>query len=472
MSLANKRKKKLSQRLANSTLYLLAIVFLGYHLFPLAALGYTKIAKATSDASKLQKTIDEAQCIPGDGDYLELTYGNPLTDPLYVKRPYNDPAATAVTGTNLLPNPEMSGIDNGQIDRWEQNSYGNNDAKFSLQTKGRNNTNSTRLQITKYADGDAKWISSAVDVKPGEYLEFEEYYKSDASSDIVVETRDNGGALNYISLATLETSRNEWTVYRGYFVVPAYIEQIRIGHALSNTGTLETDDYKLVRSALPQFNRGLVTLSFDDGWRSIYENGMPLFDKYNIKTSQFIISGTVGDKSYMTPAMLDEFARKGHEIGSHSANHEDLSRLGDAAVVKTLATSRDVLNANYNWNANNFVSPYGRTTKMATSRVRECYQSMRGTATGYNTAKYDRYNLKVMNIEVNTKPEEIATAVRFARDHKLWLILLYHEVESDSKSEYAASIKDLEKHIQILKEEQVTVVTMEQGLVETQDQIK
>jgi hypothetical protein len=76
-----------------------------------------------------------------------------------------------------------------------------------------------------------------------------------------------------------------------------------------------------------------------------------------------------------------------------------------------------------------------------------------------------------MNIEVNTKPEEVATAVRFARDHKLWLILVYHEIDSRSESSYAASLGDLEKQLQIIKEEQVPVVTISQGLAETLPQL-
>lgn len=97
---------------------------------------------------------------------------------------------------------------------------------------------------------------------------------------------------------------------------------------------------------------------------------------------------------------------------------------------------------------------------------------MRGTETGFNTAEYDRYDLKVMNIELTTKPEEVATAVRFARDHKLWLVLVYHEVDSKSESAYAANLADLEKHIKTIKDEQVQVVTMAEGLAETLPQLK
>ena len=57
--------------------------------------------------------------------------------------------------------------------------------------------------------------------------------------------------------------------------------------------------------------------------------------------------------------------------------------------------------------------------------------------------------------------------MRFARDHKLWVIFVYHEVSDNNASDYTANLKDLEKTLQILKEEQVPVVTYQQGLSET-----
>lgn len=466
--------KTLTGKAGNILMYAFALLFLGYHIFPVLEAGYTKVSNTTSVKTKLASIQSTAECTSRDGLYDRLTYGNPLTDPLWTTLPYQDPSTIPVTGNNLLPNASFTEVNErtGLPEDWQSNQYGRIAASTSLARDGHTDQSSLKVTVTSRDDGDAKWVSAPIDVTPGEYFRFEDYYKSDAQSNVIVDIAQQDGNHYYVVLGSLEPTNGSWQDFRTSYVVPAFTEKIQLAHVLDNVGTLQTDDYKLVRQPLPQFKRGLVSLTFDDGWRSIHDNAMPLFDKYDIKTTQFVISGSVGDSSYMTSKMLKEFAAKGHEIGSHSAHHEDLSRLGGAAIIKTLAESHSTLNDYYGFEANNFAAPYGRTNNLARTKIKQCYQSMRTTDTGFNAADYDRYNLKVMNIEVDTKPEEVATAVRFARDHKLWLIMVYHEVDNSSASSYAASLKDLEKQLQILKEEQVAVVTYQQGLSETLSQIK
>ncbi len=465
--------QKFGSKAGNILMYALALLFLGYHIFPLLEAGYNRVAATTSSQSKLARITASAECTLQDGSYDQLTYGNPMTDSLWTTLPYRDPSAVPVTGTNLLANASFTVLDaQGLPAGWRSNQYGRIAAATTVDRDGRTDQGSLKVTVTSRDDGDAKWVSEPIAVAPGEYLRFEDYYKSDAASNVIVDITQQDGSHYYVTLGSLESTGGTWKTFRSSYVVPAFTEKIQLAHVLDGVGTLQTDDYKLVKQPLPQFKRGLVSLTFDDGWRSIYENGMPLFDKYDIKTTQFVISGVVGDNSYMTSKMLKEFSAKGHEIGSHTAHHEDLSRLGSVAITKTLAESHAVLNDYYGFETNNFAAPYGRTNNLSRAKIKQCYQSMRTTDTGFNTADYDRYNLKVMNIEVDTKPEEVATAVRFARDHKLWLILVYHEVDNSSASSYAASLKDLEKQLQILKEEQVAVVTYQQGLSETLSQIK
>jgi peptidoglycan/xylan/chitin deacetylase (PgdA/CDA1 family) len=460
------------RKIGNFLLYIVALLFLGYHLFPVGASIAQAVADKTSAQTTLKELTDNAQCVPTDGAYDRLTYGNPLTEPLYTTLPYKDPAQIPVTGTNIFPNSALGSIDpETKLPKgWVTSLVGANNGKFSL-TAGPRGTVATRVEITQYKDGDAKWAPDPIKVKPGEYYRFESQYRTSAYAYAMVDFAYADGNHNYVILQPMEPSGSDWRTYRTSLVVPANVATMSISQVVDQAGTLDTAGFKLVKQQLPQFNRGLVSLNFDDGWRSIYENGMPLFDKYDIKTTQFIVSGVLDDKAYMTPKMIDEFEAKGHEVGSHTMKHEDLATTNSDNTLLTLAGSHSTLNYFYNWRAHNFAPPYGHYNDAVKSYVQKCYASMRGTESGFNTAEYDRYDLKVMNIEVNTKPEEVATAVRFARDHKLWLILVYHEIDSRSESSYAASLGDLEKQLQIIKEEQVPVVTISQGLAETLPQL-
>jgi peptidoglycan/xylan/chitin deacetylase (PgdA/CDA1 family) len=461
------------RKLGNIALYALAILFLGYHLFPIGAGISSKVADQTSAKTTIKSLTDSAQCVASDSAYDRLTYGNPLTDPLYTTLPYKDPAQLPVSGTNLVKNTGFKTIDpeTKLPTSWDTSQVGNNNGKFSL-TAGPLGTTAARVEVTQYKDGDAKWVTEAMPVKPGEFYRFETQYRTSAYTYALVDFSYADGSHNYVILQPVHPSGSSWQTYRTSFVVPANVVTMSVSQVIDQAGILDSTGYKLVKEPLPKFNRGLVSLNFDDGWRSIYENGLPLFEKYDIKTTQYIISGVLDQPAYMTPKMIDEFEAKGHEIGSHTMQHEDLATTNDENAKKTLAGSRATLSHFYDWRVRNFAPPYGHYNDSVKNYVQQCYESMRGTETGFNTAEYDRYDLKVMNIELTTKPEEVATAVRFARDHKLWLVLVYHEVDSKSESAYAANLADLEKHIKTIKDEQVQVVTMAEGLAETLPQLK
>ena len=37
-------------------------------------------------------------------------------------------------------------------------------------------------------------------------------------------------------------------------------------------------------------NRGLVSINFDDGYQSMYDNGLPILDAAGLKSTQYIIT--------------------------------------------------------------------------------------------------------------------------------------------------------------------------------------
>jgi len=443
-------------------MYLVALIFLGYHLLPVFSVLLAQINTPTKQRAARQAIADNATCQPSDATYPVLTYGNPMTESLYRNVPYTDPASQSLVGENLLPNPSFQTLADG----WSQNSFGDNGTSFSL-VPGHDGSPAARVQMSRQKSGEAKWVSAAVDAAPGQYFQLSHWYRSDSYTDILLDVTQQDGNHNYILLGHGEPTGGQWKRLQYDFVAPAFTSKIQVTHTLVDNGMLDTDNWKLVSQQLPRLQRGLVTLTFDDGWKSIYTNGLPLFDKYDVKTSQFIVSDVLGDKAYMNAQQVQAFASRGHEIASHTRLHEDLSRSDSRRILNTLAGSRAVLSQSYGWQVRNFASPYGSVNNLSDSLIKQCYQSHRGTDTGFNTASYDRYNLKVFNVSLTTKPEEISTAVRFARDHKLWVIFVYHEVSDNNASDYTANLKDLEKTLQILKEEQVPVVTYQQGLSET-----
>ena len=64
-----------------------------------------------------------------------------------------------------------------------------------------------------------------------------------------------------------------------------------------------------------------AVLTIDDGYRSIWENAVPLLDKYGYKATIFVPTAHVGGDNYLSWEQVAALREKGHEIGNHSHSH-------------------------------------------------------------------------------------------------------------------------------------------------------
>ncbi len=64
-----------------------------------------------------------------------------------------------------------------------------------------------------------------------------------------------------------------------------------------------------------------AVLTIDDGYRSIWENAVPLLDEYGYKATIFVPTSHVGGDNYLSWEQVAELQKKGHEIGNHSHSH-------------------------------------------------------------------------------------------------------------------------------------------------------
>src|SRR4051812_29607736 len=69
-----------------------------------------------------------------------------------------------------------------------------------------------------------------------------------------------------------------------------------------------------------------VTFSFDDGVADQLQ-GRTLLQKYGMTGTFYINSALIGLPGYMTRADLDALKAAGHEIGGHTATHQNLPTL-------------------------------------------------------------------------------------------------------------------------------------------------
>jgi peptidoglycan/xylan/chitin deacetylase (PgdA/CDA1 family) len=125
--------------------------------------------------------------------------------------------------------------------------------------------------------------------------------------------------------------------------------------------------------------RGLVGITFDDGYVSVLDAALPVLRRHGFTASMFIISDRIGgsndwDEGPVWPLMsadqVGELAAAGMEIGSHSATHPRLTGLDAGLLAAEVADSRARLAEIVRDPIRGFAYPYGSMDAAARGAVR------------------------------------------------------------------------------------------------------
>lgn len=227
------------------------------------------------------------------------------------------------------------------------------------------------------------------------------------------------------------------------------------------------------------FNQPLITVTFDDGWESVYTQATPLLQKYGIPTTQYVLSGVEKNKGYMTFKQVKALDQAGHEIACHSVDHADLTTLNQDKLLGELANCKSTLQEKLDIQVTDFASPYGATNLATISAIKQTYGSHRNTNGDITTNKvddkdvntkqnFDRYNIIAVTIRRETTEAQLQAAIDYATAHNGWLVLNYHQIdEAQSQaddSKFSLDSKALEMQLATINRSPIRIVTMGQAL--------
>jgi peptidoglycan/xylan/chitin deacetylase (PgdA/CDA1 family) len=109
-------------------------------------------------------------------------------------------------------------------------------------------------------------------------------------------------------------------------------------------------------------------LTFDDGLLDAYEHAFPLLERFGMKATFFPIAGAIGRRTdsdvfgplrHASAEHLREIAARGHEIGSHSLTHADLTFLDREELERELRDSKRILEDILGHAVTSLSFPYG-----------------------------------------------------------------------------------------------------------------
>jgi peptidoglycan/xylan/chitin deacetylase (PgdA/CDA1 family) len=244
---------------------------------------------------------------------------------------------------------------------------------------------------------------------------------------------------------------------------------------------------------------GFVSIDFDDGYQSMYDNGLPLLDAVGIKTSQYIVTGSPnnaivnpdqgpvgivdvsGNSDFLSWAEVQTMAANGHEIGAHTRTHQGLSTLcgvtqaggatktpcsdmygnptsADDSLDLEIAGSKADLIAQ-GFNPLTFAYPYGdygypnptigqavQTAGYLGARDSDLgYNGLRACSAGTSITQCNHlypYYLwsQAAENDMNTTQSQVNAWIQYAHDNKIWLIILLHRVDDNRPGSSGISI--------------------------------
>ena len=354
-----------------------------------------------------------------------------------------------------------------QFADWQPYHYGDNNPTFASGNESGRQYLHTAL--SGYKTGEAKWEYAPQPVVPGQYFEFGVDYRSSAAADVVIEYTLASGQSAFDTLTSLKPA-GEWTHYTGKFEVPFGAQTMFVSVVGRANGSIDTSDYSLndiTKAGILHFKQPLVSLTFDDGWQSVYDNGLPLLQKYGYAGTFYINPGSVGEELFMDIDQLQQVSRLGNQIASHGYDHLDMTSINQHALNFQLQTARGYFEKNFGLHGQDFATPYGKSDPESQAVIRANYRSHRTTATGINTKQnFDPYNLRVLFLQHDTPLSTIQDALNDAKAYNGWLILVYHRIEDKPGSEMFMSPKDFAQQLQAIHQTGITVRTVHDALDE------
>jgi len=355
-------------------------------------------------------------------------------------------APDGTTPPPVTPPPVSSSVPNFSVETqdpsnanlptsWSHSAWGTNTAAYTYVTNdGHDGTKSVKVAISKYTDGDAKWVYTPQALTRGADYRFTGWYKTNTIPHVVAQYIKDDGSEDYFGLPDPEPAANAattWQQYSDVFSVPQNVKAVSLFMFISNVGWVQVDDYHIAPYTYTGFNRGLVTLTFDDGFEENITTAEPVLKQYGFKTTQCFATQYV-EGNQIAINEVKQIAADGNEVCAHTVTHPWLTQDTTADVDYELSHSQQFLQSITGQQVKDFASPYGDYNASVNTEIKKYFSSHRTTDEGFNSKdNFNPYRLRVQNMGPHTTLAQFQGWVNKAKADHTWLILIYHVVTTD-----------------------------------------
>jgi peptidoglycan/xylan/chitin deacetylase (PgdA/CDA1 family) len=154
-----------------------------------------------------------------------------------------------------------------------------------------------------------------------------------------------------------------------------------------------------------------VAITFDDGFRSVYEHALPVLQTYGLPATVFLVTDYCektnawpGQPAYIERQPLlrwseiNEMAQAGISFGSHTRAHPNLRELSRDQAEEELAGSKRIIEDTTGRPVDTFAYPYGAYNDVVVQLARQHFRLACSTVLGFAGSDSDPFALERLDM--------------------------------------------------------------------------
>jgi peptidoglycan/xylan/chitin deacetylase (PgdA/CDA1 family) len=173
----------------------------------------------------------------------------------------------------------------------------------------------------------------------------------------------------------------------------------------------------------------LASLTFDDGFKEHFKIAKRLYEELGIRATFYVITGLENyeGRPLLTkePNLLGEMCDMGHEVGSHTHTHKNLTLLSEVEVERELVESLDALQEIIGRKPIGLAYPFGLCDRKVINITKKYFKYARimGKQNRWNE-QIDLYRVGSMGVRHLFK---LPIKVLMRKDVRLLVLTFHHE---------------------------------------------
>jgi peptidoglycan/xylan/chitin deacetylase (PgdA/CDA1 family) len=154
-----------------------------------------------------------------------------------------------------------------------------------------------------------------------------------------------------------------------------------------------------------------VVITFDDGFRNVYEHALPVLQEYRFPATVFLVTDycektnswpgqppSITRQPLLRWSQVREMSEAGLAFGSHTCTHPDLRRLPSQTAERELASSKKIIEDRTGRPADTFAYPYGSYDGDVMRLARAHFQLACSTILGFVKPQSDPFALERLDM--------------------------------------------------------------------------